>query len=320
MRLKILLASFLFSVLFFFGLNNVLSSKGIENAQKLTASVNQDLVNIKPEFDPEVYSKNDLEINAKAAISIEVNEKGQERILFEKNSEEKLPIASLTKLMTAFAVFQLGDLYKPSQLVKITKKAVNQEGSSKFGDLLIDEDLSVENLLAIALIESSNDAAFALSEFIGEENFVGLMNLYAKDLGLDKTFFINATGLEPDNNSDPINYSTAKDLSELAKAILKKYPDIFKITINRRYDVIKPDGTVHHYIYENTNELLAEVPEIIGGKTGSSPKAQECLLVVLKNPRKENSYFINVLLGAEDRFGEMEKLIKEVNKISIKNY
>ncbi len=235
-----------------------------------------------------------LEIDAKAVISVKVDSQGNEKILFEKNSEEPLPIASLTKLMTALVVFDLNETYYPSQLITITKEAVLQEGSSKYSDLRIGEELSVEELLHIMLIESSNDAAFALSQPLGQEGFEGVMDLYARNLGLLNTQFANPTGLESDNPEAPKNFSTAKDLSKLAKYILKNYPQIFEITNKRSYEVLKPDGSVHHFIPQNTNELLGEIPEIIGGKTGWSPEAGGCLLLVLKNSR-DNNYYINVI-------------------------
>jgi D-alanyl-D-alanine carboxypeptidase len=148
-----------------------------------------------------------------------------------------------------------------------------------------------------------------LTEPIGEEGFVDLMNINAKNLGLKNTRFFNPTGLEPDGPNEPINHSTVGDLVKLAKYILKNYPQIFKITANQSYTILKPNGAVHHFIPENTNELLGKVPGIIGGKTGWSPKASGCLLLVLKNP-KGNGYFVTVVLGSNDRFGDMKKIIE----------
>ena len=165
-------------------------------------------------------------------------------------------------------------------------------------------------------MESSNDAAYALTEPIGEEGFVDLMNLYAKDLGLKSTSFVNPTGLDPDDPLKPTNLSTAEDLVDLTKYILENYPQIFKITNMISYNVLTPEKTSHHFIEKNTNRLLTEFFQIVGGKTGWTPKAQGCLLIVLKNPKSEG-YFINVVLGSKDRFADMRKIIKEVNKISV---
>lgn len=313
MRLKIFLIVFVLSLPFWWGVNAL--AENLEDFwfwQEMAKSPQIFVAQVKPYYQ---YAKikrlaENLEIKAEAAISIEINKKtNKKRVLFKKNPQERFPIASLTKLMTALVVFDLDETYNFSQLIPITKEAVEQEGVSRYGELKEGEYLSVESLLYIMLIESSNDAAFALAEAIGEDGFVELMNLYTRDLGLENTYFIDSTGLDPDDPQGPINYSSASDLVKLTNYILKKYPRIFEIAINNSYEVLNPDGSLHHFIPENTNELLGEIPEIIGGKTAWTPAAGGCLLLVLKNPSK-NSYFINVILGAEDRFEEMQKLIE----------
>lgn len=323
MRLKILLISFVLSLPFWWGINvlaenleDFLFDQEIaKNPGLLTANLEQKILEIKIERkkleqrQAELFKN--LEIEAKTVISVKIDEKSNERIFFEKNGEEVLAVASLTKLMTALVVFDLNETYSLSQTITITKEALSQEGQSKYGDLRVGEKLSVETLLHIMLIESSNDAAFSLSEAVGEKAFVDLMNIYAKQIGLSNTQFVNPTGIEPDLAGGPKNISTAKDLVKLAKYILKNYPQIFEITVKQFYTVLKPDGSIHHFIPQNTNELLGEFPEIIGGKTGWGPEAGGCLLLVLKNP-KGDGFFINVVLGAEDRFEEMQKLIETI--------
>jgi len=211
--------------------------------------------------------------------------------------------------MTALVVFDLDEVYAESQPVKITKQAVEQEGQSKYGELKIGESLSVKNLLYIALIESSNDAAFALTEPIGKQGFVELMNLYSKKIELENTYFVNPTGLEVGEFGELKNVSTVRDIVKLTKYILENYPQIFEITTNQSYEVLNLDNTFHHFIPQNTNELLREIPEIIGGKTGWGIEAGGCLLLVLDNLEEEGSYFVSIILGAKDRFAEMRKLI-----------
>ena len=143
------------------------------------------------------------------------------------------------------------------------------------------------------LVESSNDAAFAVTQPIGERAFAGLMNIYAKEIGLKNTRFFNSTGLEPNGER---NTSTALDLLEISRYILQKHPEIFEITGDRRF------------VSQNTNKLLAEYPEIIGGKTGWMPSAGGCLLVVTKDP-KEKNYYVSIVLGAKDRFAETRKIL-----------
>lgn len=326
MKFKFFLISFILSLPFWWGVDTLAGSlenfwflEEIANRPEVfTAQINQRILerkikNLKLEKLQAELLKN-LEIEAKAAISVELDNKGNEKILFEKNSEDLLPIASLSKLMTALVIFDLDETYSLPQMVTINEEAVEQEGVSRYGDLKARENLSIGALLHIMLIESSNDAAFALSESIGEEGFVGLMNLYAEDIGLRNTHFVNPTGLDPDDLLESVNYSTAGDLVKLAGYVLKKYPQIFEITNNQSYEILRPNGSLHHFIPENTNKLLAEIPEIIGGKTGWSLAAGGCLLLVLEKPEK-NGYFINIILGAGDRFREMRKIIEQVNRI-----
>lgn len=326
-NLKIFLISFIASLPFWAGVN--ILAGDLENIfywekitgdpQILAARINQnflaeELKKLKEEamFAEQIES---LEIKAKAALSIEINNTGGERILFEKNAQTPLPIASLTKLMTALVVFDLKETYDLSQTIAISKEAIEQEGF--WGELRPGESLSIEALLYIMLIESSNDAAYALTDLIGQEGFVNLMNIYAKNLGLKNTYFINSTGLDADEPLEASNTSTVEDFAKLAKYILKKYPKIFEISANYSYEILRPNGSLHHFISENTNKLLLEIPEIIGGKTGWSPAAGGCLLIVLEKPQ-ENGYFINIILGSNDRFGEMRKIIEKANGSQLK--
>jgi len=326
-RIIILLVSLILSLPFWWGIN--ILARSVENfyfwqeiagkPEILAAKADQQFFNkrIKELERRRRLVKNfrDLKINARAAIAAEINSKGNEEILFERKYKKPLPIASITKLMTALVIFDLKETYNPSQLITISKEAVGQEGDSKWGGLKVGEKLSVKNLLHMALIESNNDAAFALTEPIGEKGFVDLMNMEARKIGLTNTRFFNPTGLEPDEPNGSINYSTTGDLVKLAQYILKNYPRIFEITTNQSYAILKPNGAIHHFIPESTNKLLGKVPGIIGGKTGWSPKALGCLLLILKNS-KGNGYFITVVLGSNDRFGDMEKIIKA---LEIKN-
>lgn len=248
----------------------------------------------------------DLEIKARAGISYflskDYREGGKEKILFAKNISEKRPIASLTKLMTALVVLNHYDL---SQLVKISKTAVGQ--AEDFGNLKVGEVFQAKDLLYPLLMESSNDAAYALAEVIGRESFVDLMNLEAKYLGLKNTYFGNPTGLDHDEDPENLgNYSTPEDLVKLVKELLSR-EIIWQILSSPEYDLYSPDGVFHHIVV-NTNELLAKIPEIIGGKTGYTIESGGCLLLVLNSPR-DKGIVINVILGSPDRFGEMRQLL-----------
>lgn len=251
-------------------------------------------------YQPQQFPK--LELQAQSAISVESNIFGSDKIIFDKNKNYQTPIASLTKLMTAIIVLEN---YNLSQNIQVSQTANLQSSMQK--DIKEGDIFSVENLLRITLIESSNKAAFSLAENMGVEKFVNFMNSKAKELDLLNTFFIDPTGLSPQN------ISTANDLAKLTKYILKNYPKIAEISSTKEFDI--PN---YGKIY-NTNELLGRFPEIICSKTGFTNNAKGCLLLVFSKPQN-NSYVINIILGAEDRFAEMKKMIEWQNEVcSISN-
>jgi len=248
------------------------------------------------------------QIEAKSAILMEVKLENdstnpplikQERILFQKNIEEPLPIASLTKIMSALIVLENMDLQNS---IKISKEAVNQEGEA--GELVVGEEILVKNLLYAMLLESSNDAAFALSLALGYDNFIDLMNKKANSLQLKNTYFSNPTGFD-----NPQNFSTSYDLARLLTYSLKNQ-FLWQILKTRVFEARDISGKIFHH-WKNTNKLLEEVPRIIGGKTGWTMKAGGCVALAIDNP-KNNSRIFSVLLGSPDenkRFEETKKLI-----------
>ena len=257
---------------------------------------------LKPTRD---WSVEDLQIAAKAAICVETSSTDKNKFLFKKNENEQLPIASLTKLMTALVVLENKDKdYDLDKVTVISQEAVDQPGGQ--GLLTPEENLSIENLLYIMLVESSNDAAYSLAEVKGFEQFVGLMNLKAMELGLFGSNFVDAAGLSSNN------YSTAEDLVRLTKYLLENHPLIWEILSLDKFKLYTPQGKFHHEL-SNTNELLGKIPDVVGGKTGKTDEAKGCLLLVLKN-QKDQNYLIYIVLGSGDRFGETKKLIDWVNQ------
>jgi D-alanyl-D-alanine carboxypeptidase (penicillin-binding protein 5/6) len=245
-----------------------------------------------------------LELDVKAALSIRLNpqKKIKERVLFSKNENEILPIASLTKLMTALVVIENQENYPFKEQIKISKEAALQEDVPEYGNLKAGEKKKIEELLNLMLVFSSNDAAYALAEQIGVENFVNRMNEKAKEIGLKSTHFSNPTGLDPENlkwnleNKDYFNYSTAKDLILLGKYILENYPLIFEFSNQK-----------------NKIQLL-ENQHLVGMKTGYTDEAGGCIFLIFSNDNGD--YFLNVILGAkskEERFLQMQKLIDWIN-------
>ena len=262
---------------------NILSARADQSIAQLKLSKVRTAEKIKDRLE-------DLKIEAQSMIVIEVDADYNAKILLEKKSRDLKSIASITKLMTALVIFDLDETYGQDLTIKISSKAISQDGLS---ELRTGNVFSVKNLLYRALVKSSNDATFALTQPIGETAFVDLMNIMAEKIGLKDTHFVNVTGLDPDGNEGK-NISTARDLSLLAKYILEEHPEIFEITKTQ-----DP---------QNTNEMLGEYPEIIGGKTGWTPIAGECLIIVSQKPKSQNHY-ISVVLGANNRFVQMRKIL-----------
>jgi len=313
-NLKFFLIVFVLSLPFWWGVN-VLGEKLenffywreiSQNTQIFTAQIilEEKLNKLKP-----IRHRNveDLEIRATSVISVFLDNKGKEKILFEKEGGKILPIASLTKLMTALVVLENYDFSKE---IKISEKAVEQP--EDLGKLVAERIFPVKYLLYPLLMESSNDAAFSLAndyDGMTGEKFVTLMNSAAQKLNLNDTFFVNPSGLDPETKTPEtkINYSTASDLAKLTKELLKK-PLIWEILSTPRYNFYGPELL-------NTNELLGEIPEIVGGKTGYTYTAGGCMVLVTIAP-KDAGFLVNVILGTDGhngRFGEMKKLANWLN-------
>ncbi|MEA2113624.1 MAG: serine hydrolase [Patescibacteria group bacterium] len=246
------------------------------------------------------------EISAKAVLISNIANSSslssKNKILYQKNVDALLSIASLTKLMTAIVVLENIDL---GEEVIVSENAVNSYGAR--GGLVVNEKITVKNLLYVLLIESSNDAAAALAEAVQmktEKNFIGLMNKKAEELDLKNTHFIGPSGYRPDN------VSTARDLAKLVKCVLG-YPLILEISRIPVIDLIPISGEKKHHL-TNTNELLGNLSDIVGGKTGYTQEAQECLILIIRQSEKD--YLVTVILGAQERFVQAQKLIEWVKK------
>lgn len=229
-------------------------------------------------------------IELKSAFSIRIKQGLESEILSDKDSDVKLPIASLTKLMSAVVCLENYDL---RQKIVISKEADSMPPMHT--DIKEGQTYSVGELLNIMLVESSNKAAYALSEIMGADKFVLAMNDKATELGLKDSFFTDPTGLSQNN------ISTAKDLALLAEYIINSLPEISQMTTQKFYSL--PDlGEI-----SNTNKMLGELYNAVLSKTGFTNYANGCLLMALAAP--DGGYVINVVLGADDRFLEMKKII-----------
>jgi len=214
--------------------------------------------------------------------------------LFEKNKDEILPPASLTKLMTALVVL---DNFSLDQVI-----VVNQpENYGQIMGLKEGEFISVGRLLDALLIFSANDAAYTLADAYpgGRAAFIAEMNRRAKELGLRNTHFTN-----PNGRYDPNHFSTAADLAKLAMVAWRR-EEIRRIVAQKEKVVCDVSGEICHPL-SSTNELLGFFPGTLGLKTGFTEEAGECFIGFFG----ENGHlFLSVVLGSNDRFRDTQELV-----------
>lgn len=227
----------------------------------------------------------DLASNAKSAIIIEPT---TGKIIFEKNSNERLEPASMTKIMTLLLTFEAIDNGRVSldDMVNISKRAEDMGGSQMF--LEAGSNIRLEEIIKGVSIASANDGAIALAEFIGGsvENFVDMMNKKVEDLGISNTHFANPHGLHADNH-----YSSAYDMAIMASNLIShekvlNYTSIYEDYFN------KPDGSRTWLV--NTNKLVRFLEGVDGLKTGYTSEAGYCLTATAK---KGNVRYITVVMG-----------------------
>jgi len=243
-----------------------------------------------------------LNINAKSAVLMDYNTK---EILYEKNPQEKVYPASLTKIMTLILGMEALESGKISlnDEVRISAHAASMGGSQLW--LEEGETQTVENLFKAITIRSANDAAVALAEYIAgsEEVFVKMMNEKAKELGMNNTNFMNASGLHHENH-----YTTAYDVALMSAELLKheKIHDWLTVYMDEML-VGKKKDKVQSLV--NTNRLIKEYEGTTGIKTGSTSQAGYCLSASAK---RGNLHLIAVIMGSDTskiRFEESKRLL-----------
>lgn len=215
---------------------------------------------------PAPITLDETALKAKAAILYDPT---NGRILYAKNAQQQLPLASLTKLMTAEVVLRHMAADTP---VQITKKDLNADGDwgLRAGDIL-----PLFDLLKLGLIASSNDAMAAAAASLGS-NYLATMNNMASKLGLTKTYFLNPTGLDISRDSAGA-YGSAYDVARLAAAFFKEYPDYFSLTTSRSVSVQSGTRTLSAAA---TALPLSSLPGFVGAKTGYTDLAGGNLVVI----------------------------------------
>lgn len=220
-------------------------------------------------------------------------------VLSEENSAEMVEPASLTKMMTMYVVdheIKNGAL-KLDDKVIVSQKAWRATGSRMF--LEDNSQVPVEELMKGIIIQSGNDASVAIAEHIAgsEESFAQLMNFHAKQLGMNNTNFVNATGLPAENH-----YTTAQDLAILAKHIIKDFPETYNLYSQREF-------TYHGITQQNRNRLLSRNVHVDGIKTGQTDRAGYCLAA---SGKVDNMRLIAIVMGTPSdtaRTNEANKLL-----------
>ncbi|WP_080845381.1 D-alanyl-D-alanine carboxypeptidase family protein [Cytobacillus gottheilii] len=244
--------------------------------------------------------KAELAEGVKSAILIE---RDTGTVLYENNSKEQLPPASMTKVMTMLLIMEAIDEGKLTwdEKIRTSEYAASMGGSQIF--LEPGEEMTTKEMLQGIAIGSGNDASVAMAERLAgsEDEFVEMMNSKAKELGLKDTFFKNPTGLPEEGH-----YSTAHDMSLMAKELLK-YEDITSFT--GTYESYLREGTDKKFWLVNTNKLVRFYPGVDGLKTGFTNEAKYCLTATAEI---DGMRVIAVVFGAptsKDRNAQVTKML-----------
>ena len=245
-------------------------------------------------------AENDVDISSRSGILMDY---ASGEILFAKNAETHLPVASMVKMMTILIALEEYDANNVTldTMISTTENASGMGGSQVFIDPYV--EYSFEDLLKSVIMASANDASVALAEYFNgnEKSFVNRMNKRAKELGMTNTNYVNSTGLPA-----PEQYSCAKDSAILMREILKhdlyhNYSSIWMDTLTH------PSGRETELV--NTNKLIRYFEGCDGGKTGSTNEAGCCLTASAK---RNDMRLISVIIGAENsktRFNESSLLL-----------
>lgn len=236
--------------------------------------------------------------------------------MYAKNVHEKLFPASTTKILTAYVVLKHGNL---EDTVTVTSENVALESDSSHCGLKAGDQISVKELLYGLMLKSANDAANALADYVSgsTESFAELMNEEAKLLGATNSHFVNAHGLHDDEH-----YTTVYDLYLIFQNALQN--EAFReISGSTSYTASYLDSSGNPVVveWENTmqyftrNKIPPEGVTVMAGKTGTTSKAQSCLVLLSENAEGEE--FISIILKSQDRgvlYEEMNNLLEEINK------
>lgn len=277
----------------------ILSNSTIDAKIKSTSPDTKDLI-------ISVAAMSDAQLNLLSPSAVLI-EGSTGTVIFEKNKDERLKPASITKIMTLLLIFEALDAgqIKMMDEVSVSEHAASMGGSQVYLEPY--ETQNVDTMIKCISISSANDASVAMAEFIAgsEEEFVARMNARAKELGMENTNFINCCGLDEDNH-----YTTAYDVALMSRELITRFPEV------SYYSTVWMDTFVHttrkgrtEFGLTNTNKLIKSYNGITGLKTGSTSLAKYCLSATA---RRNNMDLIAVIMAAPDtktRFMEAAKLL-----------
>lgn len=256
----------------------------------------------------------EINLKAESAIVWDIKKK---KIIFEKNSDQSMPLASITKLMTALVALEKVD---SSFTLSINPEFLKQYGNS---GLHANEKWSLDNLIEMSLITSANDASYAIASVIGshitgknyqegENFFVSEMNRKAEQLNLSRTFFHNSTGLDINSRVSGA-YSSAQDVVNLTLHILQNYPGVLFSTRHTTKEDVSLSNINHTLI--NTNQTVYNTEGLIASKTGYTDLAGGNLMVIVNIDFNYPVIIVVMNSTFNERYEDVELLIE-----TTKNY
>ncbi len=258
---------------------------------------------------PCVYSEDDICVSAEAAVLMAAD---TGEILFSKNKDKKMSMASTTKIMTSLIALESG---KQKNTITVKAEDIAVEGTSM--GLLDGDKVTLETLVYGMLLPSGNDAANVTAKYLsGKTDFITKMNLRAKQIGMNNTSFATPSGL--DNES---HYSTAYDMALLAKTAIKN-PEFRYICSQSKISCVYGNPPYRRMLF-NHNRLLRELDGCIGIKTGFTKKSGRCLVTAAE---RNNITLVAVTLNAPDDWNDHKRLyeygfsrVNKTNETALKN-
>ena len=236
-----------------------------------------------------VLAAEELIEKADSGILIEAN---SGKIIYEKNKDRRVSVASMTKMVAQIIILEdieNGKIHWNDK-VNVSKNASDMGGSQIY--LEAGEEMSVEDLMKGISVASGNDATVAMAEYISgsEKKFVDRMNKKVKELGLKNTHFVNCTGLDEENH-----YSSSYDMAMIARELVINHKEILRFS--SIYEDYLRENTDHKFWLVNTNKLISQYKGTDGLKTGHTDNAGYCLAATVK---RDNLRLIGIVLGEKD--------------------